>query len=423
MTLDDETNLELRWTSATNPLKSATQREQFLALFDSAGPLRPETVVGKFKGAFDVAKLTPKLVRAGSERFISIVMRGERIPLEYSVMINTETPSLSLRARFALAAFHDQGLCDRIVGLARGLASVIGVEFGRAHDEPDADLSDEHRGAPLNVPEKIDDVYWMTVWGRSLVERAGRDRVLATPAYRVENVDDGAVLLMTRPTPTDARSPDGRRAQARALAYLRPDRIEEDIYAALLARSRKLAPVLNTWDPDIAPLFEQFVNDERVAERPAMTEQFNAFIATPVDEVREPPLPADSDVEDALDDYDDRAEQLIALLHKQVPDMETFEPRVVAGIDYWCWRFSFANYERKHVDADLVPALGAYVALVMVKHLGGTLVPRKKLDESQVVIGGRAYLPFLRARHQLASREDAIDHSMTQFLAVAKRGG
>ena len=109
-------------------------------------------------------------------------------------------------------------------------------------------------------------------------------------------------------------------------------------------------------------------------------------------------------------------------LHKEVPNIESFDSAVVPRVDYRLWRFGFADYDRKDVEADLVPAIGAYLALVMVKHLGGTLVPRRNIDEPQVVIGNRAYLPFLRARHALAARDAILDYSLTQFIAVAKRG-
>lgn len=415
--------LELSWAAKANPLRNPEQLERLLKVLDSMGPLRPTVAMAKFKGPFDVAKLKAKLLRSAAERFVSLVLRNDAPELEYSFFVNAEFEALSLRARFPLALFCDDIVCGRIVSFARELASVVGVQFGRAHDEADTELSDAHRGSPLTVPAEIDDVYWLTVWGADLVERAGRDRVLAAPAHRIEQLAGGAVLVLTSATPGEALTPAGRRAQARALAHLRPERTEEAIFATLVQRSAHLAPVEKRLDADVAPLLELIINDSAKAERERETARLNAFRPPAVTELRESPLPADVDAEDALDDYDDRAEQLIALLHKQVANIESFEPAVVPRVDYWVWRYNYAGYDRNDVETDLIPAFGAYLALVMIKHLDGELVPRRKLDESQVVIGGRAYLPFLRARHALASRDAALDYSMTQFIAVAKRGG
>jgi hypothetical protein len=55
----------------------------------------------------------------------------------------------------------------------------------------------------------------------------------------------------------------------------------------------------------------------------------------------------------------------------------------------------------------------------MVRHLGGRWVPRRKLEETQVVVGGRAWLPFLRARHLLSAEEAWMEYSLTQLYQVA----
>jgi hypothetical protein len=53
--------------------------------------------------------------------------------------------------------------------------------------------------------------------------------------------------------------------------------------------------------------------------------------------------------------------------------------------------------------------------------LGGRWVPRKKLEEAAVVIGDRAWLPFLRARHALQSQEAPLDSSCSQLFRTAQR--
>lgn len=70
-----------------------------------------------------------------------------------------------------------------------------------------------------------------------------------------------------------------------------------------------------------------------------------------------------------------------------------------------------------------MPAAGAYLGEILVTHLGGRWVPRRDLAESQVVVGSKAWLPFLRARHRLHDRQSILDHSLTQFYRVAAREG
>ena len=45
----------------------------------------------------------------------------------------------------------------------------------------------------------------------------------STPAWRVEELPNGCVLLVTWPTAADFASDEARRAQARAHVHLRPD--------------------------------------------------------------------------------------------------------------------------------------------------------------------------------------------------------
>lgn len=418
--LNNEPVLELRWVAKRNPFGSVEAAQALLGVLETAGRMRPAVAMGKFSGPFDVAVLAARMQHA--KEASSLVLRRLDPEAEYTFYFDADDDKARLVARFMLEEFADESQCNQLVKLLEGLIATAGVAFARAHDEADTALSDDHRQSPLVVPAEIDDVYWLTIWGNELVEKAGRERVTTTPAHRLRELPGGPVMLLTRPTPIDARLPEARHAQARALAHLRPDLDEASIVRRLAERSRRLGVVEPTWSDEIAPLYALLVRDERMADRPTVIERLNARGLEPVTEIREAVLPAQGSATEILDDYDDRAEQLIALLEKQVPNISSFDPAIVPHLDYWAWRFGYAGYDRADVEADLVPAYGAYVALVMIKHLGGTLVPRRKLDESQVVIGGKAYLPFLRARHMLATRDAALSCSMTQFIATAKQG-
>ncbi|NBD13597.1 hypothetical protein GTY96_32040 [Corallococcus sp. c25j21] len=61
------------------------------------------------------------------------------------------------------------------------------------------------------------------------------------------------------------------------------------------------------------------------------------------------------------------------------------------------------------------------MADVLVQRLGGTWVLRAKMEEFQVRIGKRVWLPFLRARRYMQSRQSLLDYSLTQFFLEAER--
>src|SRR5262249_14786887 len=159
-----------------------------------------------------------------------------------SLTINPGAGTFRLKGTFRMTSFADQAACAALIELSRRVAGLVRASFGRAHDRADLELADAHRDEPLFTPERIDDVTWLTLWGPELVERAGRERVLATPAHRVEELPYGGVLLLLRPTPIDFATAEARRAQVTALAHLVPERSAKELEAILLERSRKLAP-------------------------------------------------------------------------------------------------------------------------------------------------------------------------------------
>ncbi|NOJ80399.1 hypothetical protein HNV28_19025 [Myxococcus xanthus] len=58
---------------------------------------------------------------------------------------------------------------------------------------------------------------------------------------------------------------------------------------------------------------------------------------------------------------------------------------------------------------------------MLVQQLGGMWVLRAKMEESQVRVGKRVWLPFLRARRYMQSRQSLLDYSLTQFFHEVSR--
>jgi hypothetical protein len=417
--------LLLRLIADVNPLVDQQSAASLLSVFADAGPLRPTKIIGEFRGVFEPDALANKLVKDAAKAgklSSGTDLVNDDPALRYMLLVDPSTPSCLIRAEFSLAMFTGEDALAALVTLVRALADQLGATFACGHDKADVELSESSRPENHGTPTQIDEVYWLTLWGRGLVEVPGRERVLSTPGYRVEELPYGGVLLLTRPTPSDFASPEAREAQTRALAHLRPDLSEAAIREAHLERSRHLAPVERTFDPDVAELLAMTLQDVRIYERERETERLNTYRPPAVSEVRARPLAAQGDVAAAIEGYGGMAERIVALLREDIPEVEAATPDVLPKIDFYAWHFRYATFDRVDVERDLIPALGAYLGEMMVARLGGTWVPRRKLDESQVVIDGVAYLPFLRARHALESRQAQIDHSLTQFFRVAARG-
>jgi hypothetical protein len=117
-----------------------------------------------------------------------------------------------------------------------------------------------------------------------------------------------------------------------------------------------------------------------------------------------------------------QAEYLVALLHSEVPSVFEASPESLTEVDSHFWHGNFPEvFERHNIDARAVPAVGGHLGQVLVRHLGGEWTPRKKLEEVQVRIGERVWLPFLRAHRYMRSRQALLDYSLTQFYREAER--
>jgi hypothetical protein len=96
-------------------------------------------------------------------------------------------------------------------------------------------------------------------------------------------------------------------------------------------------------------------------------------------------------------------------------------PESLPRIDWNAWRKAWGSQFSPKQRDRAIPALGAYLGMLLVYGLGGKWMPRRNLDEAAVVVGDRAWLPFLRARHYLQYRDAPLDFSLTQLFREARR--
>jgi hypothetical protein len=313
----------------------------------------------------------------------------------------------------------------RFVSLVRAFAQRFPLSYGLAHSSTDFHLGNDPHRTDSRARRGVYETYWLNVYGPRLVEELGRQRVLSTPAVHLEELPGGAVLWLTRPTPADFDSEEARLAQAHALVHLRPELKLEDALIPLRQRSLVFTPLPLQFDEDVADILRWEVEDRGLVHQRQLVERFNAYHPPPVTEWLPATQAPVSDVEDmprAIETYEGLyAEQLIALLHKEVPAVMEGSPEALPRVDYHLWHFAWGRELPDTEKELLIPALGAWLGTYLVHSLGGRWVPRRKLEEVSVVVGDRAWLPFLRARHALQGRDAPLDSSCSQLFRLAQR--
>jgi hypothetical protein len=399
-----------------------------------AAGLSPDSIAGASVVPYshEAFKRLASRQRSRSKTVLDLVRSADPEVLYEMSFVRDEPVGFWLRIIVPFSYFEDASSGEErsreLVGLVRALAAACPPAYGYAHSKGDLLLgNDPHTGDPF-APEEVYESYWLNVYGAEMVERIGRERVLSTPASHLEELPGGGVLLLTRPTPADYASDEARVAQARALAHLRADVSFDEALARLRRRSATLAPAVRDFDQDIADLLALMLDSVSYSERQRETERLNGYRPPEVTEWRPLTDLQASDVGDEgaeISRYGDLyAEQLAALLRRDVPEVLEGGPDSLPRVDYHFWQLDYpGTFGREEIENDLVPAVGAYLGEVLVNHLGGRWVPRRNLDESQVVVGERVWLPFLRARHFLQTKASALDHSLTQFYRVAARAG
>ena len=433
----DEDYLWLTFEGAFDPRTALeSELEPFLhALEEYAGEWMPDVAEGKRRRKYARAAIWRALEEERDENSTSLVLQRTKWPALY-LWSRLDFPPLPPELRVTLKVrplsfFAETERCRKFVELVRAWASRYPGPHAVAHSSDDAELAgfpdfgrdDETRRR--DGFDKIYEVCWLNVFGPKLVEAVGRERMLSTPAWRVEELSNGCVLLVTWPTAADFASDEARLAQARAPAHLRPDLDFDTVLRTLHERSARLAPVEPRFHPDVAPLLSRVVDRITSHERQRRIAEFNAWQPPEPEEwcPADSALPPDVDnPERAREHYSTLAEHLVALLHTEVPSVFEETPESLTDTDFYFWREEFPTSRlREAIDERAVPAIGAYLGEVLVRNLGGQWIPRKKLEEAQVLVGNRAWFPFIRARHYMRSRQALLDYSLTQLYRVAAR--
>ena len=433
--LDTDDRLRLSFEATFDPkIDLQDALEPFLEILEGhADVWMPERVEGKRQHTYSRASILSALEEKRGKKSMSIgLSRATWPPLDMALRLwlPPSAPRLYVWVSVQpISLFKEPERCIKFVDMVRAWASHYPATNATASslaEDQLADASSLGRGEETtaeNEGDRIHEVSWLNVFGPKQVDAVGRERMLSTPAHRVEELPDGAVLLVTWPTAADFASDEARVAQARAQVHLRPDLDFETVLHTLRERSAALAPVEPCFQPDVAPLLARLPDEFAISERQRKIAELNVYRPPTPEEWLPMALPSDVESpERTCDSYDNLAESLVAALHTSVNSIFEATPESLTDLDFHFWRENFPErYERKLIDEHTAPAVGAYLGGVLVRRLGGQWIPRKKLEESQVRVGERVWLPFLRARRYMESRQSLLDYSLTQLFREAER--
>jgi hypothetical protein len=431
--------LVVRLYFPTNPLAAGAQGLDAVLEFleQEAGSLTPDRVAGRRTFRYSRQRAREQLTAGPSSAYLILTRERSHPHGIWDLWFGGAQGGLVLKLHASPLSFFRQEAaaqdrCHQLVHLVRALTLRLGpVDYGFAHSRADHHLGGDPHTTDPTAPPGAYEAYWLNVYGKALVDTLGHQRVRSLPAHSIESLPCGGVLWLSTPTLADFDSPEARRAQARCLVHLRPELRMEEVERTLLERSLAFQPLEKRFDPDLAALTERILQRSTdLSTRRKEIERYNLYRPPPVTEWR-PAQEVQSDADDParkINFYEVQAEGLIAVLHTLFPSVLGQEPGSIIDVDDYVIRERWAELkEYMHPDKRdrLLPMLGGYLGELLVKHLGGRWVPRRSLLESAVVVGPRAWLPFLRAHHLLQApgtpERPCLDFTLSQLFHQAVR--
>jgi hypothetical protein len=179
--------------------------------------------------------------------------------------------------------------------------------------------------------------------------------------------------------------------------------------------------VVAEFDPDVKDLLEELANATSVAEPPAKIAELNRFVLRRSLRSTSDVVTDVADVDGRIDTYRNRyREQLIALVHSSVPDVTRFQPEVLPSIDDYFYRHDYpgASTAGTSIETSFPQSPGSSGECSWSTWADdGSPARTSKSPASRSK--GKVWLPFLRAKHYLATKESALQHSLTQFYRIA----
>ena len=428
-----EDRFELRIYSTVNPLVDwQAARAVLEILVREGGELAPTTIWKNQKSDVPFNLETARLELARTKQPVELYLGRQDNGMGIHWIGYSKTNPASefvLTVPFAFVAdpTRAEARAARIFALTAALCRACPPLYGWGHSHQDVRLGNDPNVTNAWAPKEVVEAYWLTILGAPMVRRLTRARVAATPAYRVDFLDDGSALILIHPLPGEFASRPARDAQAKVLAHLRLELNVDEILRVLLDRSARLQPVERRWDPDLAHLFQVISEFTPLATRRAKEIELNNYRPPEITEwlPAAQALPTDvDDVERVVDSYHREGERFVMGFHDQITGLAGADPDSLPAIDVHFYLYDYTGTkDPATVEQLMLPTLGAHLGNLIERFIDGRWIPRRILEESQVLVGDRAWLPFLRVKRFLQSKQAVVDYSLTKYYREAERHG
>lgn len=324
--------------------------------------------------------------------------------------------------------------------ICRDWDTLFGIAHAYVHSYAELDAAGEiereierYRGSEP-VPRELPEVYWWTGLAPDLVARLGREHVVSTPVDRIELFENGPIFLRSCPRPEWilAESTIAERANIRTRLCVDVEYASE--LGKLQQRAHKVRPVETEWEPAVEELILGIAHTYPVAKRLTFIRRLSRF---------QPRVGEQGPLDDAdwrrsespghdVRLYRATAEQFVtrhlrengrrkkAAIYHTVRDRN---PESLLHLDISFWKSQPGKRDPLFVEAFLGMAVGAYLGCMIEAQLGGRWEPADVYTRSRVVVGNRAWYPFLRAERCLegATRRQVLLHSLYCFYRTVER--
>lgn len=318
----------------------------------------------------------------------------------------------------------------RVVSAVEAMAALCPVAYGYAHSQADRQLGSEPSGSTYQTKE-LWEAYWLTVVGRTMINKLGKRRVANAPAAEHIALEGGAVLLRTSPSANDTLEPGSRDARVELRCHLVPSVDPREERERLARRAEQLAPVESNWPEHHRELFEWVLERwTSLAERRARCIELNHL------DIAYHSIPFDEWPEDAVEDAEAAWNELFDLADGFEIGMGAHVEALKGGVSDALPAFDRYAYERHRdlrrlrdkqgeaaFEERVVRGLGAWVIHRFVDELDGQYLPRRDPRRSGVRIGDRVWQPILRAERYFGDLEDrdrVLENSMEAMYAQAR---
>lgn len=206
-------------------------------------------LTGGKKAKFDPHDLTLPLKSWTNDRYSLGIIAERRHPIETSLHVMAtdflmfDHLGLSVESKW----FSDKRRLDRFVTIAKGLYDISQANSGYIqnwrHERTVGEVMDPAGNIiGYKAPRTrwlLKGLFWADFFGPEYVDMFGRNRLLAAPWYKVENLTDGGVLLFLSESPFEASQPQYQSRKKQLYEYLGEDAFTGDLLPKFRTEGRK----------------------------------------------------------------------------------------------------------------------------------------------------------------------------------------